>query len=135
MPVYKALASTVDAYKRCIERNNTEWEARHESKIEEIVKGCMPSGSGIDCGTKIDLNASTGEKLVFDISYHHMNDGGMYDGWTEHRVIVTPSLVSDFDLRITGPNRNDIKEYLHECYQTALSEVLEATPAQTALAS
>lgn len=119
----------------CLSTGNTEWQCRHSETILQIVENCLPSGSGIDCGTKIDLDASTPDKLVFDVQYHHMNDGGYYDGWTQHQVIVTPSLGFDFNLRITGPNRNEIKEYLHECYRTALLEVLEATPAKTAVAS
>lgn len=50
---------------------------------------------------------------------------------TFHRVIVTPSLVSEIHLRITGPNRNDIKDYLAELYQSALTEMLEANPHET----
>ena len=46
--------------------------------------------------------------------FHHMNDGGFYDGWTEHSVVVTPSLVYGFDTRITGRDRNDIKNYIGE---------------------
>jgi hypothetical protein len=58
--------------------------------------------------------------LVIVTSYHHMNDAGMYDGWTDHKVIVTPSLVHGFVLRITGRNRNDIKEYIADLFQQSL---------------
>lgn len=135
MPVYEALAHTIEARLNCIKSGNDEWRVRHSETILQIVENCLPSGSGIDCGTQIDLDLSTPESLVFDVQYHHMNDGGYYDGWTVHRVIVTPSLGHKFTLRITGPNRNDIKDYLHECYRSALTEVLDATPAQPAMAS
>lgn len=125
-PVYQALATALDALRRCEKTPNHEWTPKWEERIEQLVKDCMPSGSGIDCGTKLDLNASDSDTLVFDVDYHHMNDGGYYDGWTHHRVIVTPSLMFGFELRITGKDRRNIKEYLHEVYECALSQILEA---------
>ena len=118
--LYSEIASLVQARLNCINSGNTEWEAKHEEKILALVKEYLPSGSGIDCGTEIDLDASNPNKLVFNFSYHHMNDGGMYDGWTEHKAIVTPDLASGFSLTITGRNRNQIKEYLHEVYSNDL---------------
>lgn len=87
-----------------------------------IAKNELPSGSGIDCGTKIDLDASNRNKLVLLAAYHHMNESGMYDGWTEHRIIVVPDLASGFTLNITGRNRNGIKEYLYDTYWPVLNE-------------
>jgi len=121
--VVRRLASAVDAYQRCIKTENSEWTGRHEEMIRELLDH-LPSGSGWDCGTKIDLDRSTGEKLVLYGSFHHMNEGGMYDGWTEHEIWVRPSLRFGIDLRITGQNRNDVKEYLHETFHWALLEVL-----------
>jgi hypothetical protein len=81
----------------------------------------MPSGSGIDCGTKFDWGSKP-NKLVFTFSYHHMDEAGLYSGWMEHTLIVKPSLQSGFDMRITGPNRNQIKEYLFDIYEYALKQ-------------
>lgn len=114
------IARTVDAYHRCVELNNTEWQPKHREHLKMLCEE-LPSGSGIDRGIELDLDASTGEKLVFHTAYHHMNDGGYYDGWTEHTVIVIPSLMHGFTVKIGGPNRNDIKEHLHEVIQHALS--------------
>ena len=88
----------------------------------------LPSGSGWDCGTKLDYEKSNPDKLVFYGSYHHMNENGMYDGWTEHTIIVTPSLAFGFDVKITGRDRNDIKDYLGEMFQHALSEPVKEQP-------
>ena len=49
-----------------------------------------------------------------------MNENGYYDGWTEHTVTVTPSLQHAFSLRISGRNRNDIKDMMHESFNYAL---------------
>lgn len=113
-PIYRAIASLVDARRRCIAANNGEWKDRHAEDIRTLCKDFLPQGSGVDTGVQLDLDESKGERLVFGTAYHHMNDGGMYDGWTEHRVIIMPSLQHDFDIRITGRDRNDIKDYLAE---------------------
>lgn len=123
-PLYQKLACLILAHHNCIASGNTEWRDRHEDSISAIIKQFMPSGSGIDSGTSLDLDACLrhpGERLVFTAPFHHMNENGMYDGWTSHTVIVTPSLWSEFDIRITGKDRNDIKKYLHEVFHHALT--------------
>lgn len=120
--LYQRIAQLVAQNQNCVKANNDEWEYKSRAELEQIAKDILPSGSGIDCGTKIDLAASDSNKLVLLASYHHMNECGMYDGWTEHSIIVTPDLVFGFNLKITGRNRNGIKEYLNDVYHTALSE-------------
>lgn len=123
-PIFQALAKKINAIGNCVKRipRNTEWEAKHEEAIEEIMKQTAPSGSGIDCGTKIDMSDSKPNRLVFSASYHHMDDNGFYDGWTEHQIIITPDLANGFDIRITGPDRRQIKEYLYEVYREWLNQ-------------
>jgi hypothetical protein len=123
--LYSELASLVQARANCAESGNDEWFSRHAERIETLVSEHMPSGSGFDSGTKIDLDASHADKLVFTTSFHHMHESGMYDGWTEHTVTVTPSLTSGFHLRISGRNRNDIKEYIADCFNVALEHDLK----------
>lgn len=124
-PLYTVLAHLVQARQNCINSGNAEWLAKHEERIVALVKEHMPSGSGIDSGVDIELDECTENKIVFYTSFHHMNDGGMYDGWTEHRITLLPSLVFGYELKITGPNRNDIKEHLHEEFSHALSTLVE----------
>jgi hypothetical protein len=50
-----------------------------------------------------------------------MNDAGYYDGWTYHVVTVRPSLAFEIDLRVSGPNRNDIKSHIAETFHHALT--------------
>ena len=119
--LYSALASAVQARKTCQERQNGEWFDTWSKEINNLVERFMPHGSGVDCGTKIDLDASHAEKLVFYASFHHMNENGFYDGWTEHTITVTPSFTG-INLRISGRNRNEIKEYLYETFDCALSQ-------------
>ncbi len=116
------IASTVQARLNCIKSNNTEWESKHDDTLN-LLTGSLPSGSGIDHGTTIDLDRSTGECVVLTMDYHHMNDSGYYDGWTFHTIKVTPTF-EGFDLVIGGRDRNQIKEYLADTLHHALSQTI-----------
>lgn len=120
MKTYQLIASTVQALHNCNKSNNIEWAQKHNDTLHKL-EGKLPSGSGIDCGTKIDKSASNSKKIILTFSFHHMNDGGFYDGWTDHKVIITPSF-NGFDIKITGRDRNQIKEYLYDVYSFALNE-------------
>lgn len=114
--VYQAIAARFDAMSRA----NEEWIKRHNDRIESIVKEYMPYGSGFDCGTAFDDDNSKPERLIFTTQFHHMNDCGMYDGWTEHKVIVTPSFFGP-NIQVTGVNRNGVKDYIADIFNDALS--------------
>jgi len=98
----------------------SEWFDRHTDTIEALVSQHLPRGSGFDSGTKLDLDSSHADKLVFTTAFHHMNENGYYDGWTEHVITVTPALHGDFHIRISGRNRNDIKEMMYQDFDYAL---------------
>jgi hypothetical protein len=118
--LYQILASKIDARIRCDDNGNSEWFERHEEAIRKLTNE-LPHGSGIDGENEIDLGKSTGEKIVIHTSFHHMNENGMYDGWTDHTLTVRPSLIHGFTMSISGPNRNDIKEYLYETFSYDLN--------------
>lgn len=123
--LYRLIATAIDALKRCEERNNTEWVTRWRAQLDDIARSILPSGSGIDCGTTIDVDASRAECVVLNMSFHHMTEHGFYDGWTEHTIRVRPSLIHGITLTIGGRDRNDIKEYLHEVYSLVLTSQVE----------
>lgn len=112
MKVYQAIASAIAAMPR-------DWA---EERLEMIEREYLPSGSGIDAGCKILVEESHKNRLVIQTEFHHMNEAGFYDGWTSHKVIVTPSLIYGFDLRITGRDKNSIKEYLGDLFFQALDQ-------------
>ncbi len=122
--VYQELASLIDARANCAKSGNTEWYGKHEDRIEAIISDHMPHGSGFDSGVKLNWERSSSSKLVFSAPYHHMNEGGLYDHWTDYTVIVTPSLVSGFDLRITGRDYNGFKEYAYEVFLACFDEAV-----------
>jgi hypothetical protein len=123
IPRYQALARCLDHIQRV--RDQPRFAAALERSEERLARlmETAPSGSGFDAGTQIDEDRS--DVLRFATSYHHMNDGGMYDGWTEHVIRVKPSLAWGFDLTVSGPNRNDIKDYIADVFSQWLNELVE----------
>jgi hypothetical protein len=119
--IAQKLAILVEARRGHLKTHNAEWFERHTTAITDLVHDHLPSGSGWDQGTQIDLEASTGECLVFYGSFHHMNETGFYDGWTDHTIKVRASLIHGVRLSISGRDRNDLKDHLHELFESALS--------------
>jgi hypothetical protein len=120
MNVIQNIATMLDT----LRRNGGNHEPSQDA-LEYLVRNYLPSGSGVDSGCAIDLDRQKPGRIVIDCSFHHMNEGGYYDGWTEHQVIVTPCFGHWPDIRVTGRNRNDIKEYLGELFRHALDQPIE----------
>jgi hypothetical protein len=118
----RQLATTVGAIANCKAEPQRygNWLATHTDRAKSLVRNHMPSGSGLDNGVSIDLSTSSPERLVFHTSFHHMNDTGMYDGWTEHTVTVRASLQFGLLINISGPNRNEVKDDIRERFDMAL---------------
>ncbi len=109
------LAASFAAFQNCIKSNNQEWKNRHEDTINEMLEN-LPHGSGLDGKMQLDWDNSTSEKLVFYFEFHHMDNNGYYCGWTEHNLTVTPSFKFGYDMRISGKDKNQIKEYLYQLF-------------------
>jgi hypothetical protein len=124
--LYEVLASALTAHHNCVASGNDEWRDRHAAKLDELTRAHLPHGSGFDSGTKFELDESKPERLVFTADFHHMDNNGYYDGWTCHQVIVTPSLASGINLRITGRDRDDWKDYAYQVFHEALTQMVEA---------
>jgi hypothetical protein len=120
-PLYQHFAHCFAALMNCDNSGNQEWAGIWADRIAALAREHLPSGSGFDSGSTFDLDESRPDRFVMQTSFHHMNDSGMYDGWTEHRVIMTPSFLSGFDLKITGRDRRQIKDYIGETFHNLLS--------------
>ena len=120
IPLYQHLARELARYERCSQGNPT-IAAHIPPRIIALVFEHMPSGAGIDNGTEFSFGLSKPNRLVFTFGYHHMNSMGSYAGWTEHMAVVTPSLEWGYDLRITGKDRNGIKDHLYEIFRAAVN--------------
>lgn len=121
-----SIGKTFESYDNRFNWTREHWQQISDDIDSELENLCdyLPSGSGIDSGTKLD-ESSKPERLVFTFGFHHMDEDGYYDGWTEHTAIVTPSLANEYELRITGRNRNDIKDYLHETFDSVLNHPVD----------
>lgn len=128
--VYKIISGLVSARLNCIKTNNHVWKEQHEDRIDTIIKDRFPSGSGFDDGAKIDYEESNGERLVFNSSYHTMDEYGGYDGWIDFKVIVTASLQFDFDLKVKGrfsklnDHNSGLKEYIEDTFNFILNDMM-----------
>lgn len=113
--VASAIASLVDRNKRgFVDR----------PFIRDFVKDYMPSGSGFDAGVSVCFDKTNDTRLVFLTSFHHMNENGFYDGWTQHEVIVRPAF-DGVDVRVGGVNKNAIKDHIHESFSFYLTQLVE----------
>ena len=123
-PLYKLIANALQAKRNCEESGNWEWRDKWNEKLDSYQE-LLPSGSGFDSGSEIDIDRSKENMIYFHTSYHHMDEHGGYDGWTSHTVTIKPDFVYDFEIQVHGSNRNDIKEYIAETFTHILMEKVE----------
>lgn len=119
--VAQIIATVTPAKANCAAAGNTDWLHKWGDILEYIEKNVLPSGSGFDNGTTIESADSRMIKL--STAFHHMDDAGYYDGWTEHTVTVRAEF-GGFDIAVSGRNRNDIKDYIAETFHHVLSNPL-----------
>lgn len=117
MTLIQAIVTTQTAIENCQRSGNTDWYGKWAAYKAQLAD-LLPSGSGIDAGTRI-LEV-TPERVRFAADFHHMDENGMYDGWTEHVVTVRPAF-DGFSVSVSGRNRNDIKGYLADVFHACLS--------------
>lgn len=128
--LYKRLANPIQARLACERDGNTIWFEKHTELIRLLAENCLPSGSGFDSGTKVDLDNSTGDKIVLLSEFHHMNDGGSYDGWSNMTITIKPSLIHDVDIKINchgslATKYRDTLDYWYDTFQTELTREVE----------
>jgi len=112
MTVIEAIANAGVAHANCVRSQNLEAVCLWSSVLGKLERNCLPSGSGFDRGTHI--HEVTEDKVVIGTSFHHMDEHGAYDGWTEHIVTVRASFIGGFTLTVGGRDRNGIKEFIAE---------------------
>ena len=128
------IANTIVAYQNCVKSGNMSgWKEKHLERLRNYEKNFLPSGSGIDNGTKINLDLSKGERVILHGDYHCMDDNGMYAGWVKFRVTVTPSFIGDINVKVgitghvPGGDRDGLRDYLTETYDAVLRQVADRT--------
>lgn len=124
-PLYQWLAAAIEAMKRC-KANGNAYASKWEAMLEDVEQNLLPSGSGVDNGTKIDYDKSSDEKIALVFSFHHMDENGYYDGWSAYKVGITASF-SGIYVKVNGSNRNDVLDYLQQTFQHCLEQTVEAS--------
>jgi hypothetical protein len=119
--VAQTFATAIQAHNNCKTAQNDIWLTRWELLMKWLTRQFMPSGGGFDSGTNLDPSSNY-RRLVFNTEYHHLNSNGYYTHWTPHVIRVWPDW-QGFKLTISGRNDNDIKEYIHECFDCSLSAI------------
>lgn len=128
---YRVLASALQTRAHCQEQANPVMpNSAYFAKLAEEWKGYIsylmrnhaPSGSGFDHGTQLDAS-SKDTSLRFLVSFHHMNEGGFYDGWTSHGVIVTPAF-DGIRIAVKGRDRNQIKDFIADTFHLLAAQVV-----------
>jgi len=122
--VVNEISKLVQAIKNCKVSDNEIWLEKHSAKLAQIVSDYLPSGLGFDRDTQIDYELSNTERLVFITAFHHMDENGDYVGWTDHRVTVRPSFLTDISIAVSGKNKNNIKQHITEVFAQCLTETL-----------
>lgn len=95
--------SLAQAYARVLAYSQSPSKAESYKLLLEKLSDYLPSGSGFDCGTELDLAKSLSNKLVFQTEFHHMTNVGFYDGWSSATITVKP-LFEGFDVQISTRN-------------------------------
>lgn len=120
MNLAEAIASACTALRNCEKSGNQEWLARWDERITQL-ENRLPHGSGLDGRVEVLRETTSFRQIVIATEFHHMNEHGYYDGWTQHTVRVFPTFVG-LDATVSGRDRNQIKEYLAEVFTTAMLE-------------
>lgn len=123
VPVYKFIATQLSRVKN-LENSNAPRSGRVFDALCAWVKKNGPSGSGIDMGTALS-EKSTMDCIVLGTHFHHMDEHGSYDGWTDHMVRCKASMLFGIDVTVSGRDRNQIKDMLGEMYQRWLLSEME----------
>lgn len=121
MKYIEVLSGKIEAYHNCVKSDNVEWASKHREWISSFEKYSLPHGSGIDGNNTIELSECSSKKIVIYTEYHHMDEFGGYDGWTEHKITITPAF-NGFDMKISGRDKNMIKEYLLDIFSESLND-------------
>lgn len=105
-------------------------QLRYQEGVLENLEKLLPSGAGIDYGTKIvELNERNEIVLVCD--YHHMNESGYYTHWSTYEIRVANDWfgldvdVMQIDDPLPGDDTERTLDYLSEVYLHALELELE----------
>ncbi len=127
VPIFQQIARQIDRRLRLINSDVAPQTMIYDCEVKlEKLEALLPSGCGIDDGTKINLEKSMPNMIILDSSYHCMEDG-YYTEWVDFEVTILPSLAQEYymEIEIDGDDIVNLSDYLHETYGISLSEKVE----------
>jgi hypothetical protein len=104
---------------RVVSQENTAKKSKELALLQELLPNGNVIGlqelnlSTVRC---VILLKSTKKRIVIDTAYWHP----IIRQWTEHQIIITPSFEGEINIRITGKNQYNVKEYLHDIFRDVL---------------
>jgi hypothetical protein len=122
-PVWQHLGSMVESFYRFHQCDRPEYVVKVVTSIDDLCREFLPSGSGFNNGTQWvepDHWDTKPSIVKLKTAFHHMNETGCYDGWTDHQVKFWSTLGGSLDLVVTGKDRNGIKDYIGDTFHDAL---------------
>ena len=120
-PLASTLVAACEALRACQASPNHPWTSRWASLLDSIEANLLPSGGGFDNGTKIDREATNARRISLTFDFHHMNENGFYDGWTSHKVTISPTF-RGVEVRVSGSNKSEIRDYASEVFASLFTE-------------
>lgn len=111
-------AFTILQIKNCRNSKNHEFLNIAEQRLSRLTKDFIESGpiESVYCS----IDDSSLEKIVFHVTFHHMNDLGYYCGYTEHKVTIRQTFIG-LCVTVSGQNKRDCKIYIADVFDNALS--------------
>ena len=103
---------------RVISQENTNVIVKDLALLQELLPPVNKTPKQVKT---VILVKSTKERIEIATSYWHYETSR----WTDHRVVITPSFEGEINIRITGKNEDNVKEYLHDIFREALMKEYE----------
>lgn len=88
-------------------------------KLNDFVEGEITDK--FPCMTGAKLVAANWKKIVIHVYYKSLSDKES----RQYQIVVLPSLIDSFRLKIIGPNKNNNKAVIKECAVAWLNEMRE----------
>jgi hypothetical protein len=101
---------------------NEYWKDAWHQILIEVIDTYLPRGSGFDSGCYLDFEKSSTNKLVINCDYHHMTEHGYYDEWSYNKIVITPDLRWEFNMKLVNMKGGKrLKDYDREYFIDTLN--------------
>ena len=109
--LYSDIARAVNGYHMT---DNPKTKEANEIILKNL-EALLPVNEFIET-RKIDIQKSTCQRLVILVRYKNVHEYKNYNSITGHQLIITPSLIDGFNIRITGLDRRGSKEKIEKLF-------------------